>query len=217
MEAEEYLYNMGYTEEQVRGKIKQKIASVGGLLSEEGALLLIAGEKGWKGNKTLVFTDLSDKGLDDLFKGGNNKSNENTSYIKGPLTVKILKIYDAEKSKSKYIEKCTKVKVSDGINERYFQFDNKGAYTKIDEETGESKTISGNFMSDAIQAIRKDLVGRIIEIYELKMYLTENGNYLISTTGYTHFDTVNTEDPENERCGTEEVAVEEVEEVLSNS
>jgi len=214
MEAEEYLYNMGYTEDQVRGKIKQKIASVGGLLSEEGALLLIAGEKGWKGD--IVFTDLSDKGLYDLFEGG-NKQNENTSYIKGPLTVKILKIYDAEKSKSKYIEKCTKVKVSDSINERYFQFDNKGAYTKIDEETGESKTISGNFMSDAIQAIRKDLVGRIIEIYELKMYLTENGNYLISTTGYTHFDIANVEDLENERCGTEEVTVEEVEEVLSNS
>lgn len=212
MDAEEYLYNAGYTEDHIKNKIKQKIASVGGLLTEEGALLLIAGEHGWKGNETPIFADLSDKGLDDLFESG-NKPNENTSYVKGPLTVKILKIYDAEQSKSKYIDKCTNVKVGDCVNERYFQFDNKKAYSKI-EETGESRKIPGNFMSDAIQAIRNKIIGRIINIYDLKMFRTENGNYIISTTGYTKF-TLVTEDLENEHCGTEMVDVEEVEEVLS--
>lgn len=213
--AEEYLYEIGLTEEQIKGKIQQKIASVGGLLSEEGALLLIAGEKGWGGEAIVnTLSDLSDTGIEQLYKLG--RIVKTSSYVHDPITVKVLKVYDAEKPPGNYVDKRTKVQVYD-INgvARYFNFDDKPLFERVDNATGETKTIPANFMSTAMQLIRKDIIGKTIEIQDIEIN-KYNGNYYFTTTNFTKFKNVNTLETEEYVEYTEEVPIEDLEAELKS-
>lgn len=210
MDAKEFLVQLGLTEEQIQKKIQHRIADVGGLLSEEAAMMLLAGEKGWKPEDTCALSDLSDEGLDALFATG-NITTENTSYFRGPMVVRIQKIYDAEKPKNnKFVEKRTRVKVSDGFFERYLNFDDKQRIERKDPNTGETKIIPANHLATAMQMVRKDAIGSTIAIEELQMYKYNKG-YIISTTNYTKFKVV---DAHDEEICMAEVDMSEVEEEL---
>ena len=153
-------------------KVMNKIASVGGLLSEEGATMLIAEEHGWVMEEKAFelpkerrqempitqYTELSDAMLDLIW--GTSKGGEKTRYPDEPLVVKIERIYDAKKPENDYSSMETSAKVTDGRNLAYFNFQDKPEFSK-----GE-KTFPANYMSSAVQQVRPQMIGKTVAIYK---------------------------------------------------
>lgn len=216
--------------EWLKNLIWKKISSVGGLLSEEGAILLIAGEHGWamqeapmeaikpKEDKTPItgYTELSDYYFD-LIWDTTEKGNDYRKFPSEPLVVKILRIYDAKKPEYGFAKMQTGVKVTDGKNEKYFNFEDKEAFNY-----GE-KTFPANLMSSAVQQVKQQLIGKTVAIYnwELGKYTGKDDKtkFSLTSTTFTYFkmvDATNFEAPMTESDIIdelyEEVPIQEIEE-----
>lgn len=212
--------------EWLKGRIESKIRSVGGLLTEDGAMMVLAGEKGWGGMEMSVpvaaeehkeyeraditgYTDLSNDGLD-LLWDTTTLGNEFRKYPKEPLVVKVVRVYDAQKPKFGFAKLVTGTKVTDGNNELYFNFEDKLFFHN--EKNG--KDYPANMMSSSIQQVRAALVGKTIAIYNWELFKGQKG-YSMTSTAYTYFKVV--DDPRFVDTGkfdevtTEEVMVEEIE------
>jgi hypothetical protein len=210
----------------LKGRIESKIRSVGGLLTEDGAMMVLAGEKGWGGMEQSVpvaadehkeyekvdisgYTDLSNDGLELLWET-TTLGNEFRKYPKEPLVVKVVRVYDAQKPKFGFAKLVTGTKVTDGVNELYFNFEDKEAFHN--EKNG--KDYPANMMSSAIQQVRAALVGKTIAIFNWELFKGQKG-YSMTSTAYTYFKVV--DDPRFVDTGkfdeitTEEVMVEEIE------
>jgi len=193
--------------EWISKRIYQKIQSVGGLLSEEGATMLVAEEKGWIQEEKQVeppkeriqempitqYTELSDAMLDLIW--GTSKGGEKTRYPDEPLVVKIERIYDAKKPENDYSSMETSAKVTDGRNLAYFNFQDKPEFSK-----GE-KTFPANYMSSAVQQVRPQLIGKTIAIYKWQLYkgVGKDGfdKFYMGSTNFTYFKLVDTSGFEN--------------------
>jgi len=185
--------------EWISKRIYQKIQSVGGLLSEEGATMLVAEEKGWIHEEKQVeppkekryempvtqYTDLTNQMFDLIFD--TSKGGEKTKYPNEPLVVRIERIYDAKKPENDYSSMETSAKVTDGYNIAYFNFQDKPEFTKGD------KTFPANFMSSSIQQVRPQLIGKTVAIYKWQLYRGES-KYYLGSTNFTYFKVV---DPSN--------------------
>lgn len=209
----------------LQGRIDSKIKSVGGLLTEDGAMMVLAGEKGWGGMEQSIpaadekrdyervdisgYTDLSADGLD-LLWDATTLGNGYRKYPKEPLVVKIIRVYDAQKPKFGFAKMATGTKISDGENELYFNFEDKEAFHS--EKNG--KDYPANMMSSAIQQVRAALIGKTIAIFNWELFKGQKG-YSMTSTAYTYFRVV--DDPEFvetntfDEVTTEEVIVEEIE------
>lgn len=202
-------------------KVALKIKSVGGLLSEEAAIMIIAGEHGWamqeapmeaikpKEDKTPItgYTELSDYYFD-LIWDTTEKGNEYRKFPSEPLVVKILRIYDAKKPEYGFAKMQTGVKITDGKNTKYFNFEDKEKFT-----TGD-KTFPANLMSSAVQQVRQELLGKAIAIYGWELFKGQKG-FNLTSTAYTYFKVVDTSDFEEEYDYLSEVDIEEVTDELA--
>ena len=178
-------------------KVMNKIASVGGLISDEGAIMLIAEEHGWimeekafeppKERRQEIpitqYTELTDAMLDLIW--GTSKGGEKTRYPDEPLVVKIERIYDAKKPENDYSSMETSAKVTDGRNLAYFNFQDKPEFSK-----GE-KTFPANYMSSAVQQVRQQLIGKTVAIYKWQLYkgIGKDGfdKFYMGSTNFTYF------------------------------
>jgi len=183
-------------------KVMNKIASVGGLITDEGAIMLIAEEHGWVMEEKAFeppkeriqempitqYTELSDAMLDLIW--GTSKGGEKTRYPDEPLVVKIERIYDAKKPENDYSSMETSAKVTDGRNLAYFNFQDKPEFSK-----GE-KTFPANYMSSAVQQVRPQLIGKTIAIYKWQLYkgVGKDGfdKFYMGSTNFTYFKPVDT-------------------------
>lgn len=211
--------------EWLQERIDSKIKSVGGLLTEDGAMMVLAGEKGWGGMEQSIpaadekrdyervdisgYTDLSADGLD-LLWDATTLGNGYRKYPKEPLVVKIIRVYDAQKPKFGFAKMATGTKISDGENELYFNFEDKEAFHS--EKNG--KDYPANMMSSAIQQVRAALIGKTIAIFNWELFKGQKG-YSMTSTAYTYFKVV--DDPRFvsadtfDEVTTEEVMIEEIE------
>lgn len=178
-------------------KVMKKIASVGGLISDEGAIMLIAEEHGWVMEEKAFeppqerrqempitqYTELTDVMLDLIWE--TSKGGEKTRYPEEPLVVKIERIYDAKKPENDYSSMETSAKITDGRNLAYFNFQDKPEFSK-----GE-KTFPANYMSSAVQQVRQQLIGKTVAIYKWQLYkgVGKDGKdkFYMGSTNFTYF------------------------------
>jgi len=199
-----------------------KIKSVGGLLSEEAAIMLIAGEHGWAMEEVPIdatgpkerqyapitaYTELTDYCLD-LIWDTTEKGDEYRKFPKEPLVVRVVQIYDAHKPKFGFAKMQTGVKITDGKNTKYFNFEDKEKFTTGDRE------FPANLMSSAVQQVRAELMGKTIAIYGWELFKGQKG-FNMTSTAYTYFKVVDTSAFEEPLDYLEEVGVEELVEELS--
>jgi len=200
--------------------IQKKISSVGGLLSEEAAIMLIAGEHGWAMEETPIapqqekqhapitsHTELTDYCLD-LIWDTTEKGDEYRKFPREPLVVKVVQVYDAHKPKYGFAKMQTGVKVTDGKNVKYFNFEDKEQFT-----TGD-RTFPANLMSSAVQQVRQDLLGKTIAVYGWELFKGQKG-FNMTSTAYTYFKVVDTSNFEEEFDYLSEVPIEEVTDELA--
>lgn len=202
-------------------KVALKIKSVGGLLSEEAAIMLIAGEHGWAMEEAPVdsapkekqyapitaYTELTDYCLDLIWDTTAN-GDEYRKFPREPLVVKVMQVYDAHKPKYGFAKMQTGVKITDGKNTKYFNFEDKEKFT-----TGD-KTFPANLMSSAVQQVRQELLGKAIAIYGWELFKGQKG-FNLTSTAYTYFKVVDTSDFEEEYDYLSEVDIEEVTDELA--
>ncbi len=218
---EEYAKNKHPSETGwLEGRIKSKINSVGGLLSQEAAMMIVAGEHGWAGmehdmtldddktpeyNTVSVesYTDLSNDGLD-LIWGSSTLGNDYRKYPKEPLVVKVVRVYDAKKPEYGFAKMQTGVKITDGTNETFFNFEDKERF----DNPKNGKSYPANMMSSAVQQVRQNIIGKTIAIFNWELF--KGQNFAMTSTAYTYFKVV--DDPVSfDEITTEEVAIEETE------
>ena len=221
---------LGYIEQYAKNKhadepnwlqeqINLKIKSVGGLLSKEGAVLLIAGEHGFVleeiPEEAVVkekpyapiteFTELSDASLGLIFDT-TDKGSEYRKYPKEPLVVRVLQIYDAKKPQYGFARAETGVRIGDNT---YFNFEDRELFVH------DGKTYPANLMSTAIQQVREMLIGKSIAIFNWELSKTKKG-WRLSSTSYTYFKVIDLgDDPVGEEIlDYGEVDIEEIPEEL---
>jgi hypothetical protein len=205
-------------------QIKARIKSVGGLLTEEGATLVVAQERGWA-NEALMpqiepefttkytkiipteFTELTDQYMELIYDTTAGQSAN--KYPKEPLVGRVIKIYSAEKPKFGYADMHTTVKLADNMgNVKYFDF------LDVPKFANEGKIFPQNNMSTAIQLVRAQLVEKVIAIYSWQIYKSKSGKLYLSSTAYTKFDVIDESTLDNNGKFMEAVPGEEVFEEL---
>jgi hypothetical protein len=178
----QYIADQAKDEKWLSTKIQQKKDSVGGLLSDEGAKCLIAGERGWQ-------TDVADEeyyvegrymtALDqDLLKvylTGKAESGKSRGRIETLIT-KVISVGDAKETASQYSTSTTGVKVTDGKIQTWINFHDKPAFT-----SRKDTAIPGNYLSKEIQMIRSGIIGRTIELRNVDVWETQAGTLNLST------------------------------------
>ena len=182
----QYIADQAKDEKWLATKIQQKKDSVGGLLSDEGAKCLIAGERGWQ-------TDVADEeyyvegrymtALDqDLLKvylTGKAESGKSRGRIETLIT-KVISVGDAKETASQYSTSTTGVKVTDGKIQTWINFHDKPAFT-----SRKDTAIPGNYLSKEIQMIRSGIIGRTIELRNVDVWETQVGTLNLSTNNFT--------------------------------
>jgi len=217
--AKEHSDNPGWAQEQIERKIK----GVGGLLTVEGATMIVAGEHGWA-NEALMpqvepdtvkytkiipteFTELTDAYMELIYD--TIESQSANKYPKEPLVARVTRIYDAEKPKLGYADMHTTVKLTDNMgNVKYFDF------LDVPRYANEGKVFPQNNMSSAIQQVRAALIEKVIAIYGWQIYKSKSGKLYLSSTAYTKFDVIDEATLDNNGKFMEEVPSEEVLEEL---
>lgn len=185
---DKYMQENGKDEKWLEEKIAQKKASVGGLLSEQGAIYLIAGERGWQpcesdGASDLkidgrYLTDIGDENLSHYIS--DTKPNGTETGRIDSLIVKVVSISDARDVNSKYTIQTTGVKVTDGDHQAWINFHDKPAFV-----SSKGNNIPGNSLSTEIQMIRSGLLGRIIEVQNIDVWKTPAQSPKLGTNNFT--------------------------------
>jgi hypothetical protein len=182
----QYIADHAKDEKWLSDKIQQKKDSVGGLLSDEGAKCLIAGERGWQTDVASEeyyvegrYMTALDQDLLKVYLNGKAESGKSRGRIETLIT-KVISVGDAKETASQYSTSTTGVKVTDGKIQTWINFHDKPAFT-----SRKDTAIPGNYLSKEIQMIRSGIIGRTIELRNVDVWETQAGTLNLSTNNFT--------------------------------
>jgi len=181
-----YMANNNKDEKWLADKIQHKKDKVGGLLSDEGATHLIAGELGWQIDQTQeayfvdgrYLTALGDENLIGWIV--ENPTNGKRQGRIDTVITKVISVGDAQPGKSQYTSASTGVKVTDGKVQTWINFQDKPQFV-----SKKNNIIPGNLLSTEVQMIRSNLIGRTIEIRNVDIWESNNGTLQLSTNNFS--------------------------------
>jgi hypothetical protein len=130
-----------------------------------------------------------------------------------PVEGATVRIYDAKKPEYGFAKMQTGVKMTDGKNEKYFNFEDKEAFNYS------GKAFPANLMSSSIQQVKQQLIGKAIAVYNWELHKGKEGKFSMTSTSFTYFKLVDPTGFENGISESdqieelfEEVPIQEIEE-----